>query len=136
MAASTQQSNDSSVVSRLIQLVNNISEAQQRELLSMLEDWQHTNRRQHPRKTCFMAMDYADRDRAFKDFIKNISAGGVFIETNTPFSIGQDITLTFSSSNYQHPIKITGVIVWTGTLGIGVQFKSENQDLVAMIKFL
>ena len=136
MAASTQQSNDSSVVSRLIQLVNNISEAQQRELLTMLEDWQDTNRREDPRKPCFIAVDYADRDRGFKDFIKNISAGGVFIETNTPFSIGRDLTLTFSSSNYQHPIKITGEIVWTGTLGIGVQFKSENQDLVAMIKFL
>ncbi|MCK4488536.1 MAG: hypothetical protein KAU38_17470, partial [Desulfobacterales bacterium] len=69
MTVSTQQSNDSSVVTRLIQLVNNISEVQQRQLLSMLEDWQHANRRQHPRKTCFMAMDYADRDRAFKDFI-------------------------------------------------------------------
>lgn len=83
-----------------------------------------------------MAVDYADRDRAFKDFIKNISAGGVFIETNTPFSIGKDITLTFSFSNYQHPIKITVKIVWTDTLGIGVQFKSETQDLVAMIKSL
>ena len=136
MAVSTKQPNESSLTARLIELVNNISEVQQRQLLSMLEDWQHTNRRQHPRKACFMAVDYADRDRAFKDFIKNISAGGVFIETNTPFSIGRDLTLTFSSFNYERPIKITGKIVWTGTLGIGVQFKTKNQDLVAMIKFL
>jgi len=60
----------------------------------------------------------------------------VFIETNMPFSVGRKLTLTFSSSNYEKPIKVTGEIVWTGTLGIGVKFKAANQDLEAIIKFL
>lgn len=136
MTYSDQQSKKSTTTVQLIELINNLSESQQRELLSMLNDWQRPEQRKHPRKGCFMAVDYADRDRVFKDFIKNISAGGVFIETNTPFSIGKGISLTFSSSNYERPIKITGKIVWTGTLGIGVQFKNENQDLHAMIKAL
>ena len=136
MTYSDQQSKEATTTVQLIELINGLSESQQRELLSMLNDWQRPEQRKHPRKGCFMAVDYADRDRVFKDFIKNISACGVFIETNTPFSIGKGISLTFSSSNYERPIKITGKIVWTGTLGIGVQFKSENQDLVAMIKSL
>ncbi|MCK4729173.1 MAG: hypothetical protein KAT27_09635, partial [Desulfobacterales bacterium] len=89
MTDSEQQSKESSTTARLIELFNNLSESQQKEVLSMLEDWQSTERRKHPRKGCFMAVDYADRDRAFKNFIKNISAGGVFIQTHMPFSVGQ-----------------------------------------------
>ncbi len=136
MTVSTQQPDESSLISRLIELINNLSESQQRELLTTLEDWHRKEQRKHPRKPCLIVVDYADRDRAFKDFIKNISAGGVFIETNMPFSVGRKLTLTFSSSNYEKPIKVTGEIVWTGTLGIGVKFKAANQDLEAIIKFL
>jgi uncharacterized protein (TIGR02266 family) len=136
MTVSEQQSNESGVTARLIELINKLSEKQQQALLTMLEDWQDTNRREHPRKPCFIAVDYADRERAFKDFIKNISTGGVFIETDTPFSVGRDLTLTFSSSNYERPIKITGEIVRAGRVGIGVKFKTENQHLEAMIESL
>ena len=136
MTVSDQQSKGSSLTARLIELINSLSKSQQRELVSMLEDWQHTNQREHPRKPCFMAVDYADQDRAFKDFIKNISAGGLFIETTTPFSIGRELTLTFSSTYYDKPIKITGEIVRTTPEGIGVRFKGENDDLKEMIRLL
>ena len=136
MTVSTQQPDESSVTKRLIELVNGLPEEKKQALLAILEDWHRTLQREHPRKSCFMAVDYADRDRVFKDFIRNISAGGVFIETNLPFSIGKDITLTFSSSNYERPIKITGKIARTGRGGIGVRFKTENRDLIAMIKAL
>ena len=136
MTVSDQQSNESRLTARLIELINNLSQKQQQALLGMLEDWQHTNRREHLRKPCFIAVDYADHERAFNDFIKNISTGGVFIETDTPFSVGRELTLTFSSSNYERPIKITGEIVRSGRRGIGVRFKSEHEDLQAMIESL
>ena len=136
MTVSGKQSNGSSVTARLIELIHNLSDKQQQALLGMLEDWQHTNRREHLRKPCFIAVDYADRKRAFKDFIKNISTGGVFIETDTSFSVGRELTLTFSSSNYERPIKITGEIVRTGRRGIGVRFKAEHEELQAMIESL
>jgi len=136
MAVSTQEPDESSVTERLIELINPLPEEKKQVLLAILEDWHRTLQRKHPRKSCFMAVDYADRDRAFKDFIRNISAGGVFIETNLPFSIGKEITLTFSSSKYERPIKITGKIARTGRGGIGVRFKTENQDVIAMIKAL
>ena len=100
------------------------------------EKWQRPQRRERPTKSCLMLVDYAALDRAYKDCIRNISASGLFIETRTPFSIGQKITLTFSSSSYEKPIKITGKIARTGREGIGVRFKTENQDLIAMIKTL
>ena len=100
------------------------------------EAWQRQQRRERPRKSCLMIVDYATLDRAYKDCIRDISVSGLFIETRTSFSIGQKITLTFSSSNYERPIKITGNIAWTGPRGIGVKFKTESQDLEAMINSL
>lgn len=134
MTDSIIQSNTSPVTTRLIELINNISETQRRALLGMLEDWQNTKRRDHPRKPCLMAVDYAAEDRVFKDFIHNISSGGVFVETNESFSVGQDITMTFSLPHYEEPVKITGEIVWSAPHGIGVKFKTPHQHLDAMIQ--
>ena len=100
------------------------------------EVWQRLQRRKRPRKSCLMLVDYVTLDRAYKDCIRDISVTGLFIETSTSFSIGQKITLTFSSTNYERPIKITGNIARTGPRGIGVKFKTEHRDLEEMIKSL
>ncbi|MBN1843618.1 MAG: PilZ domain-containing protein [Deltaproteobacteria bacterium] len=136
MKQPVQQSDDAAVRARLAELISNMSDVQRQDLLSTLEDWPRRLQRKHPRKDCHMAVDYTAGDRTFKDFIRNLSAGGAFIETRTPFSIGQEMTLTFSHANNSKPIKITGEIVWTGTLGIGVKFKTPNQDLELLIKSL
>ena len=106
-------------------------------ILKALEKHNQTHRRKQPRKPSFVPVDYTVGDRAFKDFIKNISAGGVFIETRTPFSVGQEISMTFSSAKLDEPIKIRGTIFWANNmLGIGVKFTTENQALVAMLQAL
>jgi Tfp pilus assembly protein PilZ len=132
MTDSVEPSNDAQVTARLIALINQMSPARQRALLGLVEDWQHTRRREHTREPCFLAVDYGTRDGVFKDFITNMSAGGVFIETRMPFAVGQEITLTFSSSNYEDPIKITGKIAWGGPRGIGVKFSKANLSLEAL----
>jgi Tfp pilus assembly protein PilZ len=132
MTASVEQSKDAQVTARLIALINQMSPARQRALLGLVEDWQHTRRREHTREPCFLAVDYGTRDGVFKDFITNMSAGGVFIETRMPFAVGREITLTFSSSNYEDPIKITGKIAWSGPRGIGVKFGKVNLSLEAL----
>jgi len=132
MTDSVEQSNDSQVTAQLIALINQMSPARQRALLGLVEDWQHTRRREHNREPCFLAVDYGTRDGVFKDFITNMSAGGVFIETRMPFAVGREITLTFSSSNYEDPIKITGKIAWGGPRGIGVKFSEVTLSLEAL----
>jgi Tfp pilus assembly protein PilZ len=132
MTDSVQQSNDAQVTARLIALINQMSPARQRALLGLVEDWQHTRRREHTRESCFLAVDYGTRDGVFKDFITNMSAGGVFIETRMPFAVGQEVTLTFSSSNYEDPVKITGKIAWGGPRGIGVKFSEVTLSLEAL----
>lgn len=139
MTGSARQSNKADDTARLIKLFNKLPENHQQAVLNMLEDWLdwiRASRRKHPRKPCFMAVDYGTTDRAFRGFIRDISTGGVFIETHMTLPVAQEVILTFSSSKYKTPIKVTGKIAWRGPHGIGVKFKTEDQHLEPMIKSL
>jgi len=53
-----------------------------------------------------------------------------------PFSVGQEVSLSFPLPNYQKYIRIAGEVVRTSPQGIGVKFKMVNQDQETMIKSL
>lgn len=75
-------------------------------------------------------VSYATRGIAYEDFLQDISAGGVFIETHAMFTVGQSLTLTFPMPGHQHFITVTGEVVRTTGQGIGVQFDRAVQDLL------
>jgi Tfp pilus assembly protein PilZ len=93
-------------------------------------------RREHPRKPCFVGVEGATWDSAFSGFVKNMSAGGVFFETPKAFAVGEEITLTFSYPGHENPVKIAGEIVWNGAQGLGVKFKTPDERLEGVIKAL
>jgi len=113
-----------------------MSEDEQLALLKELEERLFKGRRKHEREPFFMAVDYSTKDRFYKDYIQDISAGGVFIETRIPFRAGQEVSLTFPLPNYQKYIKIMGEVARVTTRGIGVKFKTVDQDQEVMIKSL
>jgi uncharacterized protein (TIGR02266 family) len=130
------QSNESRITARLIELIKNMPEDEQRSLLRDLEEKPFEGRRKHVRKPFLMAVDYSTQDHVYKDFIQDISTGGVFIQTHMPFTVGQDVSLTFPLPNYQKHIKVTGEVVRSTTQGVGVKFKMADQDQTAMITSL
>ncbi|HUV58602.1 MAG TPA: PilZ domain-containing protein [Desulfatiglandales bacterium] len=130
------QSNESRITARLIELIKNMPEDEQRTLLKDLEEKPFEGRRKHVRKPFLMAVDYSTQDHIYKDFIQDISTGGVFIQTHMPFTVGQEVSLTFPLPNYQKHIKVTGEVVRSTTQGVGVKFKMADQDQTAMITSL
>jgi len=130
------QSNESNITARLIELIKNMPEDEQRALLTDLEEKLFEVRRKHVRKPFLMAVDYSAQDHVYKDFIQDISTGGVFIQTHMPFSVGQEVSLTFPLPNYQKHIKVTGEVVRSTSQGVGVKFKMADQDQEAMITSL
>ena len=128
--------NESSVTARLLELIKKMCEDEQLALLKELEKRIFKGKRKHEREPFFMVVDYSIEDRFYKDYIQNISAGGVFIETRIPFRAGQEVSLTFPLRDYQKYIKIIGEVVRVTPHGIGVKFKMVNQDQGAMIKSL
>jgi len=136
MTTFEKQLNESMITARLIELIKKMPEDEQKTLLKELKEKPFEGRRKHKRKSFIMAVDYSTQDHIYKDFIQDISAGGVFIQTNMPFTVGQVVSLTFPLPNYQKHIKVIGEVVRTSQLGIGVKFKMTDQNQKTMIKSL
>jgi len=130
MNAFGKQLNQSSVTSPL-QLIADMCRGDQETESKELEEMLSKGRRKHYRKPFFMVVDYTTQGHAYRDFIQNISPGGVFIETRMHFSVGQELSLTFALPSCQHHIKISGEVVRTSPQGIGVKFKMarEHQEV-------
>ena len=67
-------------------------------------------------------------DSVFIARIDDISSSGVFIRTSRDFSIGQEIAMTITFPVPVEPLKVTGEIVRTSSMGIGVKFKIFFKD--------
>jgi Tfp pilus assembly protein PilZ len=112
---------------RIFELIFKMSESETQALLKeLIEKAGHSHeiieKRKHPRKRTFIQVDCASDRCAFTDFVQNISAGGVYMETPLPFFVGQEISMSFSLTDAEAPVKITGKIVRVDPKGIGIQF--------------
>lgn len=85
-------------------------------------------RRTYLRKPCFLSVNYATDDRAYQEFIQDISTAGAFIETRHLLPIGQNIAMTFSLPSSQENIKLTGSVTRTTPQGLGVAFFLLNDN--------
>ncbi len=59
----------------------------------------------------------------FEGNIQNISSSGIFIKTNKPLSVGQEVALTFKFPNSQKTFAATGKIVRASNSGAAMQVK-------------
>lgn len=128
--------NESSTTARLFEVIKRMSEDEQLALLKELGERLSKGRRKHEREPFFMVADYSTEDRVYRDYIQNVSAGGVFIETHMPFTSGQEVSLAFPLPNYKKYIKIIGEVARVTPQGIGVVFKLVNQEQETMVKSL
>jgi Tfp pilus assembly protein PilZ len=92
-------------------------------------------KRYYPRKPYFMPVDYIDRNRIFREYIVDISAGGIFIRTNQTVPVGNEITLTVPFP-YQNYLTISGIVVRNTPDGIAVRFHRSDIELVARLESL
>ena len=115
------------------------SKEQRREFLDFLEEWKYSLRRERPRKNCCVPVDFAVRDKAFSSMIRNISAGGVFIEKINGIFEGAQTMMAFQPPAWVNPLKIKGEVVWESDDGFGVKFTTtpymENWLKIAVKTF-
>ena len=109
-AALEKQKARAGVIGRLNMIIREMSDKQVEALLEQAEDIFSKRDRQYPRIPCLISTDYKFRDRIYSDYIKNISLGGAFIQTEHSFPTGQEILMTLSLAHYHKPFKVTGEI--------------------------
>jgi hypothetical protein len=120
------------VYNKILTIIASLSESQMRNLLKSLVNWQQSKfdeKRKYPRKQTFVWTECSASTRFFTDFIQNLSVSGLYIETQLPFFVGEELSMTFSLPGADAPIKITGKIVRIDSNGIGVQFDELLSDI-------
>jgi Tfp pilus assembly protein PilZ len=117
-------------LSQLIRRIIELSQEEQEKLLRHIETRMAGNddspERAHQRKNCLIAVDYAFNGRACRNFVQDISSGGMFIETRDKFTIGQDMTFAFTFAAGR-PFKCRGEVAWACGDGIGIRFRDIPQ---------
>ena len=86
-------------------------------------------RRKHGRRACYIIANYEIRDGAYRDIIRNIGAGGLFINTHRPFEVGQEITLSFPLFNFDESMELKCKITRTTPSGFAVEFEEGIIEL-------
>ena len=124
------------VIPKLFQVVLNLPEEKQTALLKYAEELLTIERRAFIRKSCSVPVTFATYDRVYTNTIKNISQKGVFIATQRPLFVAEELMLTFSIAGFDKPLKIKGEIVQVNRNGIGVEFKDMSPYVEEMLATL
>jgi hypothetical protein len=80
--------------------------------------------RRFTRKPFRRATIFACQNRYYAGLTKNISKGGIFIETRNPLAIGQIITLVISRTKIEKGVMLKGEVVHLQHEGFGLKFLS------------
>jgi c-di-GMP-binding flagellar brake protein YcgR len=85
------------------------------------------NRRKHPR--AHLATQIQCEEAMSLAFARDISVGGMFIETNNPMPVGSRLTLRFNLENNDPIVEAAAEVTYqVGRMGVGVQFIELTSD--------
>jgi len=127
-------SNSNSIILRLMELILSMNDVQRLDLLGKIEEMPIENLslgdRNDARKAFEKKISFSVQERNYKAICKDISNGGLFIQTDEVFTLGQVVMLNIPFSNGNREIKVPAEIVRVNDRGIGLRFlKKENEDL-------
>jgi Tfp pilus assembly protein PilZ len=80
--------------------------------------------RSYERKDISIPIDFTSLDRLYKEMTKDISAGGLFIETQkyNKLTKNQKVLMVFTIGEGKKTFKLTGKVIRVDSKGIAVQF--------------
>ena len=121
---------------QIIELIDRMPPTMQTKLLNYLKDKlpQHITglrlleKRSDIRKNCLIQVNYEADGHRHNSFILDISAFGVFIETDRPIAVGQQVKMTFRLPEELKPFHLSGEVVWCGSHGCGIRFSDISKQ--------
>ena len=83
-----------------------------------------------PRRTSYIIAEYTVKEGTFRDVIKNIGAGGLFVRTSRKVAVGQPITLLFPLFSFEQTLQVAGTVSRIDQQGFAVTFDEMIDDLI------
>ena len=103
-------------------------------------------RRRAPRADVELVIEYSDLEHFCQDYARNVSLGGIFIETRRPLPAGSTVQLSFGLPGYGGRIRSSGKVVRSVSVeeakergirpGMGVSFEDLSEESKAVIDSL
>ncbi|SHO46341.1 response regulator [Desulfopila aestuarii] len=93
-----------------------------------------TNHRQHERYELLVALDFDIEQMTRHCYLRDISLGGAYIETDHDIGIGESITLSLSSPVLRSNCSVDATVVRKDSRGIGILFKLSGPHQGKMIQ--
>ena len=81
------------------------------------------NERRFPRKDFFTHISFHSSNRIFSGNIRNISIGGVYVQSLDSFPVGQKLTLVIPFTRKAKTVRPSGRVIWNNQGGFGFEFK-------------
>jgi Tfp pilus assembly protein PilZ len=121
------------VILQLMKKILEMTEDERLDLLGQLEKLPmkelSLGEREGVRRTYDQTISFSTQDRQYRALCRNISHGGIFMQTTEIFRLGQLVILDIPFSDGKESIKVPAEIVRIETEGIGLKFmKKENGE--------
>ena len=111
------------MLDEIIKRVRNLDSDQQEEILEILKTKQAGRQRDYPRLDTNVDIDVVVGDRVIQTDAKDISAGGIFINTSGKFKSNEKVRVVFSVPGIDKPFKLEGMIVRVEQNGMAIKFE-------------
>jgi len=86
------------------------------------------NRRRHTRRTALFSAKYTVKSGTYRDLVRNVSAGGIFIVTRRTIEDGQRISLRFPVLAFDRKPGVTGTVIRSHYQGFAVRFDEPVEE--------
>lgn len=118
--------NDPILLNKVLRRVKRLPKSQLIELSDILDTWDSGDHREYQRRVTKAEVDVVIEDRYFKAFSKDISAGGLFINTTGRFELFKKVKMVFEFPGKEKPYKLSGKIVRIEDAGIAIEFDRNS----------
>ncbi len=94
-------------------------------------------KRSHSRQFLRVDLDLVEGDQILPVHSREVSRGGIFIETSYPLPVGTEVFLRFTSPGRSEPIKIRGCVIHSiHKSGMGIKFLDLVDEAVDLFENL
>lgn len=124
------------LIARFFLLIHQLSESDLLKFMNRYEQKQFAMLREYPRVSCNFTIDLAADGRAINCFAMDISAGGIFVESCEPLTMGQSVSICFSLDDESLPLKMNGRVVRLEQGGVGIKYESLTRYQLEILKNL
>jgi CheY-like chemotaxis protein/Tfp pilus assembly protein PilZ len=94
------------------------------------------NLRKHSRYDCLVGVDYDISDWTYQCYMRDISEGGAYLETEQSVKVGQRLLISLSSPVLERSCTINGAVVRRDPHGIGLRFEALTLQQKQVIRSL